>query len=269
MRAFVSFLLLFRSHVSNCFVRHESISSVIRHKSISSVSWGKIRYFNIILSVQSIVSIEKLIMSSNYESDNLFDVKIEIDAQLALKKIALLQARADEKLMKINFSALTQLIDSQQKKIFKKSFDALIQSDDKKYVIWIIETEIEFENWFQKYTSWEIDIVVKKRKHIMSKWESRTRKADVWVDWHETVDLDQERSHVICKDCEFITLHSTSENINNNTMTRHRSTSEKQCTTKINERLRRQSLLTKSFQTICASLYVALYVALLSFYCFA
>jgi hypothetical protein len=128
---------------------------------------------------------------------------------------------------------------------FKLSLDTLMISDDNTHAIWTLEIDADFEIWFIKDTSWEINTKLKKAKHSSSIWESRSRKTNVWVDWHKIVVLRQERSYVICKDCEYVTLHLTSSRINNNTITRHRS--RNQCTAQDRERVKNQQLLSTSF----------------------
>ncbi len=66
-------------------------------------------------------------------------------------------------------------------------------------------------------------------------------------------NIIQNRSHVLCKDCEFVFDHFIFENIDNNIMNKHRFNDE--CTFKKNERVEKQKLLKKSFQTIFDSFF--------------
>ncbi len=62
------------------------------------------------------------------------------------------------------------------------------------------------------------------------------------------INVNQNRSHVFCKNCEFASIHFISENIDNNTLSKHRSNNK--CVVKKNERIEKQKLLKKSFQSI-------------------
>jgi hypothetical protein len=108
-------------------------------------------------------------------------------------------------------------------RIAKSSSNTLILIRDDNFVIFTLKTKLNFQKWFVKNTSWKQNNEAKLTKHNMLVWESRTRKNEFWIDWHETMNKYSERSHVLCKDCEFRILHSISENINNNTMSKHRS----------------------------------------------
>jgi hypothetical protein len=133
----------------------------------------------------------------------------------------------------------------------KSSSNNLILFENRQYVIWTVNTKNDFENWWTVDTSWEIDTTFRKREHRKLVWESRSRKKIVWTDWHEVVDVTQDRLHILCKNCEFVSVHSTFENIDNNIMSRHRSNNE--CVFKKSERVEKQKLLKESFQSIFKS----------------
>jgi hypothetical protein len=133
----------------------------------------------------------------------------------------------------------------------KSSFDNLILFKNRQFVIWTMNIENDFENWWTVDTSWRIDTILRKREHRKFVWENKNRKKIVWAEWHEVIDVIQNRSHVLCKNCEFAFIHSTFENIDNNTMNRHRPNNE--CTFKKSERVEKQKLLKKSFQTRLAA----------------
>jgi hypothetical protein len=136
------------------------------------------------------------------------------------------------------------------RRIVKSSFNTLILTRDDNFVIFILKTKLNFQKWFVENTSWKQDNEAKLTKHNMFVWDNRTRKKDFWIEWHETVKKYSERSHVLCKNCDFRTLHSTSENIENNIMNKHRSNF--QCRrAKQRESAIQQSLLKDTFHTVC------------------
>jgi hypothetical protein len=130
-----------------------------------------------------------------------------------------------------------------------KSFsNNLILFENRQFVIWTMNIENDFENWWTINTSWRIDTTFRKREHKKLVWDSRNRKKIVWTDWHEVMNVIQDRSHVLYKNCEFAFIHFIFENIDNNIMSRHRSNNE--CIIKKSERVEKQKLLKKSFQSI-------------------
>jgi hypothetical protein len=134
-------------------------------------------------------------------------------------------------------------------KFTTKSFsNNLILFENRQFVIWTMNIENDFENWWTIDTSWKIDTTLRKREHRKFVWDNRNRKKIVWTDWHEVMNVIQDRSHVFCKNCEFAFIHFTFENIDNNIMSRHRSNNE--CIIKKSERVEKQKLLKKNFQSI-------------------
>jgi hypothetical protein len=109
------------------------------------------------------------------------------------------------------------------RRIAKSLFNTLILTRDDNFVIFILKTKSNFQKWFVENTSWKQNSEAKQTKHNMFIWNSRTRKNEFWIEWYEIMNKYSERFHVLCKDCEFRTLHSTSENIKNNIMKKHRS----------------------------------------------
>ncbi len=154
---------------------------------------------------------------------------------------------------KSSFNAWNSLMKDSFKSTTKSSFDNLILFENRQFVIWTMNIENDFEDWWTIDTSWKIDTILRKREHRKFVWESKSRKKIVWAEWHEVIDVTQNRSHVLCKNCDFASIHSTFENIDNNTMSRHRSNNE--CTFKKSERVEKQKLLKKSFQTIFDSFF--------------
>jgi hypothetical protein len=130
----------------------------------------------------------------------------------------------------------------------KSSSNNLILFENRQFVIWTMNIKNDFENWWTIDTSWKIDTTLRKREHRKFVWDSRNRKKIVWADWHEVMNVTQNRSHVLCKNCEFAFIHFILENIDNNIMSRHRSNNE--CIIKKSERVEKQKLLKKSFQSI-------------------
>jgi hypothetical protein len=109
------------------------------------------------------------------------------------------------------------------RRIAKSSFNTLILTRDDNFVIFTLKTKSNFQKWFVENISWKQNSETKQTKHNMFVWSSQTRKNEFWVEWHETMNKYFERFHVFCKDCEFRTFHSISENIENNIMKKHRS----------------------------------------------
>jgi hypothetical protein len=108
----------------------------------------------------------------------------------------------------------------------KSSSNNLILFENRQYVIWTVNTKNDFENWWTVDTSWKIDTTLRKREHRKLVWESKNRKKIVWANWHEVVNVTQNRSHILCKNCDFVSVHFTFENIDNNIMSKHRFNNE-------------------------------------------
>jgi hypothetical protein len=109
------------------------------------------------------------------------------------------------------------------RRIVKSSSNTLTLTRDDNFVIFTLKTKLNFQKWFVKNIFWKQNNEAKLTKHNMFVWRNKIRKNEFWIDWHETMNKYFERSHILCKDCEFRILHSISENINNNTMNKHRS----------------------------------------------
>jgi hypothetical protein len=58
----------------------------------------------------------------------------------------------------------------------KSSFDNFILFENRQFVIWTMNIENDFENWWTIDTSWRIDTILRKREHKKFVWESRNRK---------------------------------------------------------------------------------------------
>jgi hypothetical protein len=120
-----------------------------------------------------------------------------------------------------------------------------------------MNTKNDFENWWTINTSWKIDTTFRKREHRKFVWENKNRKKIVWTDWHEIINVIQDRSHILCKNCDFVFVHFTFENIDKNIMSKHRFNNE--CVFKKNERVEKQKLLKESFQSILKSFLFCLF----------
>ncbi len=146
------------------------------------------------------------------------------------------------------FNAWNSLMTNSFKLTTKSSSNNLILFENRQFVIWTMNIENDFENWWTIDTSWKIDTTLRKREHKKLVWDNRNRKKIVWADWHEMMNVIQDWSHMFCKNCEFAFIHFIFENIDNNIMSKHRSNNE--CIIKKNERVEKQKLLKKSFQSI-------------------
>jgi hypothetical protein len=145
---------------------------------------------------------------------------------------------------KFSFNAWNNLLTDFFKFTISSFSNKLFLTSNKQYVIWNMNTKNEFENWWM-ITSWDVDTTLRKRKHRKSIWENQNRNEEVWVDWHEVMNVSQDRLYVLCKDCDFATIHFTSSNIENNILIKHRVNNE--CTTKKEEKNANQKFLQKSF----------------------
>ncbi len=154
---------------------------------------------------------------------------------------------------KSSFNAWNNLMKDSFKSTAKSSFDNFILFENRQFVIWTMNIENDFENWWTIDISWKIDTILRKREHKKLVWKNKNRKKIVWTKWHEVIDVIQNRSHVLCKNCDFVFIHSTFENIDNNIMSRHHFNNE--CTFKKNKRVEKQKFLKKSFQTIFNSFF--------------
>jgi hypothetical protein len=163
-------------------------------------------------------------------------------------KILFEQSKSSFNASKSFFNAWNNLMTDSFKFTTKSSSNNFILFENRQFVIWTMNIENDFENWWTVDTSWEIDTTLRKREHKKFVWDSRNRKKIVWTDWHEMMNVIQNRSHVLCKNCEFAFIHSIFENIDNNIMSKHRSNNE--CIIQKNERVEKQKLLKKSFQSI-------------------
>ncbi len=152
---------------------------------------------------------------------------------------------------KSSFNAWNNLMTNSFKSTAKSSSNNLILFENRQYVIWTMNTKNDFENWWTIDTSWRIDTTFRKWEHRKFVWENRSWKKIVWANWHEVINVIQNRSHILCKNCEFVFVHSIFENIDNNIMSRHRSNNE--CVFKKSERVEKQKLLKESFQSIFKS----------------
>ncbi len=132
-------------------------------------------------------------------------------------------ARSNEVQKSISFFFWELLSIKSFRRIVKSSFNTLILTRDDNFVIFILKTKLNFQKWFVENTSWRQNSETKLTKHNMFVWDSRIKKKDFWIEWHETMKKYSERFHVLCKNCDFRILHSISENIENNIMSRHRS----------------------------------------------
>ena len=151
---------------------------------------------------------------------------------------------------KLNVDQWSKLLTNTKKSKIKSSSNNLILNKNKRYVIWTMNIETKFENWWINI-QWNKDTILKMRRHNKSNWENRNRKKELWFEWHEIVDVIVDQSHVLCKDYDFVLIHFSSENIETNIMIRHRS--KNVCAVKKNEKIDKQKLLEKSFETICYS----------------
>ena len=114
------------------------------------------------------------------------------------------------------------------KRVAKSLSKFLMFSNDKRFVIWTFETKIEFEQWWKNF-SWNVNIMLKTFKHANFLWNNVNRKMKFWAKWHEIVLIEFDKFHIICKNCKFRIVHSTSNNVDSNIMTRHRLISKCDC----------------------------------------
>jgi hypothetical protein len=158
---------------------------------------------------------------------------------------------------KSSFNAWNNLMTNSFKSTAKSSLNNLILFENRQYVIWTVNTKNDFENWWTIDISWEIDTTLRKREHRKLVWKSRNWKKIVWADWHEVINVTQDRSHILCKNCDFVSVHFTFENIDHNIMNKHRFNNE--CVFKKNERVEKQKFLKESFQSILKSFFFYLF----------
>jgi hypothetical protein len=71
----------------------------------------------------------------------------------------------------------------------KSSSNNFILFENRQFVIWTMNIENDFKNWWIIDISWKIDTTFDKREHRKFVWDNRNWKKIVWADWHEVMNV--------------------------------------------------------------------------------
>ena len=174
------------------------------------LNWLFQSYFLLLLFIMSVAMIEffEIVSDSSsqlisVDSDNSFSENIDQDDSNVRTEHEIFARKKNDR------------------RVAASSLDILMMTKQKDHVLWIVDTADEFEEWWSKHTSWDQDTKLRLKNHRSSQWDSIKRVAEVWQRWHEAIFVIREFSKVICKECDKIYNHFTSDNNDNNEMIAH------------------------------------------------
>jgi hypothetical protein len=137
----------------------------------------KINQF-LIFIIKLLSSIFNLFIMSFEDSSQNNDWTSFVDNDM---KILFEQSKSSFNVSKFFFNAWNNLMTNSFKFTTKSFSNNFILFENRQFVIWTMNIENDFENWWTIDISWRIDTTFRKREHRKFVWDNRNWKKIVWT----------------------------------------------------------------------------------------